>query len=252
MSNKKPKADKATKAPKDNYLKKPLIIMGGSLALLIITTVTISLLVFNNVINIPFIDDIFINTGMKEELYVEQPTETGENGKKPVEPTTNAPSNYTPPTFDSDEYFNNKAESYTEHDVVSSSKLMSEKEAYMLLSERGFTIYPVLTNTDVYEGYCDEHEINPYASDVHPTYFTQYRTLNDDVWLISIVENSIFATPLSYNNLNSTNLIFSETDTLTSYVATDNKFFINSPHSSAATLQTIEIINAESLEAVTF
>lgn len=241
---------------KDNYLKKPLIIMGVSLAVLVIATLTISILVYNNVINIPFINDIFINTGMKEIVYTDDTTATGENADKPVENNTTEaidPGNdYTPPTFDADEYFENNTVNHSGYDVSHSQNLLTEADAYSLLTERGFSAFPILTNTDINTGYCDEIEINSYSSNIHPTYYTQYRSSNDVLWLITIVDDSLFAIPFSYNSINSTNLIYSESDTIISYVATESKFYINTPNTSVSTIKTIEVINAESLEAITF
>lgn len=256
MSKKANKEKKTSNPQKDNYLKKPLIIMGVSLAILIVATVTVCILVFNNVINIPFIDDFFINTGMKEVLYTETPTATGENEKKPENTTDEVidlGDNYTPPSFDADEYFETNTKLYADYSAKTSSNVMSESEVYDDFTERGFINTPIETEYSIDGDNYELYEISSYSSTTHPIYQTYFQSSKGDLWIIYNIDGAVFATPLTFSLGGNTNIrvMVSETDTIISYDATTNKFYENIPDTAETNILTVHRIDAETLESLT-
>ena len=248
------KTSKASQKPKDNYLKKPLIIMGVSLVALIIATITIALLVFNNVINIPFIDDIFVNTGLKEELYVAETSPTNEGNKKPADgtnqPVTDLGENYTPPSFDADEYFEENTSLIKAYSAKASPNVMSESEVWDDFFERGFTLAPYETEYSIDGDVYDLYEISSYSSTKHPVYQTYYESSLGTVWVIYSIDGSVYAMPIitDFDITTDVQVIASETNTIKSYDATLNKFYENIPDSSTTEIITIERIDSENLD----
>lgn len=77
--------------------------------------------------------------------------------------------------------------------------------------------------------YLGENEISRSSSSKHPMYQTYYVATSGDIWLIFEVNGSFFATPITYNfsNEQKVPVIVSETDTITSYDSSTNKFYVN-------------------------
>ena len=84
-------------------------------------------------------------------------------------------------------------------------------------------------------------------------YQTYYVATSGDIWLIFEVNGSFFATPITYNfsNEQKVPVIVSETDTITSYDSSTNKFYVNIPKESQTVIKTVSKIDAETIEKLT-
>ncbi|MFQ9440626.1 MAG: hypothetical protein ACLR13_06015 [Acutalibacteraceae bacterium] len=71
--------------------------------------------------------------------------------------------------------------------------------------------------------------------------------------MILEINGSFFATPITYNFSNTQNIpvILSETDTITSYDSSTNKFYVNIPNASQTVIKTVSKIDAETIEKLT-
>ncbi len=134
-------------------------------------------------------------------------------------------------------------------DAQTSDDLMTESEAVELLKDRGFVIYNItydyeLDGTFVVDTIADEE-----SADKHPMYRVYHMTNNGDVWSIYIIDGDVIANPVTYNlnSGNSTQLVVSEKETITSYDDTASRFYVTIPKESSAIVQTVEKIDASTL-----
>ena len=95
--------------------------------------------------------------------------------------------------------------------------------------------------------YLGANEISRYSSSKHPMYQAYYAATSGDIWMISEINGSFFATPVTYNFSNEQNVpvILSETDSST------NKFYVNIPKESQTVIKTVSKIDAETIEKLT-
>lgn len=161
------------------------------------------------------------------------------------------PENYKNEKPDADAYF---AENATVISAENASGLGSTEAAtYKNLSERGFVQNPITTQYSMDGTYMQEKEISSAVQDRHPTYQTYYQTQSGDFWSVYEINGAVFANPVFYNLDNDTGiqLLISETDTLTSYDSTKNKFYVTKPNEDVVTLKTVAKIDAATLETLT-
>lgn len=226
------------------------IVVGLSIYTVIMLTVLG--LVFFNVINIPFINDIFIYTGIKEEQTTVKPFEETAPEEDIVTPQPEddgyvSPGYYDVPTIDAEEYNNSISDNVTIVNVFDSQSIHSESEAYENLTQRGFTQSPITSDYDIGGVYMGETEISSYSSTRHPIYQTYYESANGVTWSIAEINGSVYACPILYDSAD-VMIVVSETDTMTSYDGITNKFFIKTPYESVMKIKTVSQINAETLE----
>lgn len=228
-----------------------------------VTIITVGFLVYFNVFNIPEINDVFVYLGIKEEVLYEAPSQPADEND-PADPAPqpdpddnggdddlSIPYEVTPP--DADEYFSDNSTVIATIDALDSEDVHTESDAYDNFDERGLAMYPITTEYSMDGVYSEAARISSYSSRQHPMYQTYYITSNDDVWLIFEINGVMLASPLSYNEqlASGAPVMISETDTITSYDSTKNKFYVNTPHSSVINLKTVARIDAETLEALT-
>ena len=162
-------------------------------------------------------------------------------------------SNYEVPEFDAEAYFRENTTLKSTFDVASSQSIHTESEAYDSFVERGFDGSQVMYEYTMDGTYLGENEISRSSSSKHPMYQTYYATTSGDIWMILEINGSFFATPITYNFSNTQNVpvIVSETDTITSYDSSTNKFFVNIPNASQTVIKTVSKIDAETIEKLT-
>jgi len=155
---------------------------------------------------------------------------------------------------DADEFYEQNSHIKTAVDVNDSDVVQTEKELCENLSTRGFVDYPVTTEYSMDGVYFDATNISEASSEKHPIYQTYYVTANGEVWTIFIINGSVMANPVSYNMQSGVGVqvIISESETVTSYDSTKNKFYETIPDKSALFVRVVEEINAETLESLTF
>lgn len=255
QSKKEIKAEKKTEKKKNKSKKVAIIVI--VLAAIVFGVGAICLLVYSNKINIPYINDVFISMGLKDEDSKSDTVTENESNKNSdnenlavTDDDVDLSSNYEVPEFDAEKYFKENTTLKSSFDAGSSQNIHTEDEAYDSFVERGFTDSPITYEYTMDGTYSDACEISEYSSTQHPMYQTYYIASNGDVWMIIEVNGSFFAMPLSYNFVDTTKpqMIISETDTITSYDSTANKFYINVPDKSQTVIKTVTRIDDKTLE----
>lgn len=150
-------------------------------------------------------------------------------------------------------YFWDNAEVIEVIEADKSEVVPTEEEAINILIDRGFDDFPVTYDFDIDGSYVDNTEAQSESSEKHPVYYTYYRTQNDEIWIIYVINDSVMAYPLSYNmeSILPAELIFSESETITSYVDESNKYYVTIPSESMMIVRVVEQINADALEQLT-
>ncbi|MBE7049419.1 MAG: hypothetical protein E7394_01435 [Ruminococcaceae bacterium] len=256
--------EKAKFIPQKNGKKNRFVIW--TITVLSVITIIVSALctaTFFDILDIPFINDIYIGMDLKDVKTEQVKTNSVKKTQKKKKPQTETEPQLsdeerkqkykvTPP--DADEYFQKNATVNMELGALTSETAFTESDVCRLLEERGFENISVTTNYTMYGEYTDEVQISRYSSDAHPMYQAFYTAADGDVWMILIVNDAIMANPISYNTDHASNvpIFVSETDTLTSYDSTLNKFYISVPKRNIAVVKTVDIIDAETLNNLTF
>lgn len=227
--------------------------------LIFITLGTVGYLVYNEKIDISLINSFFTTssvdnkqptTSVSEENSV---TENDATAETTTQEEVDLSTNYEVPDFDIEEYFQTSASLMESFDAVTSDNIKTEEEAYNEFYDRGFEDVVITYDYTIDGDYLGETEISYYSSDQHPIYQAYYITKNGDMWIISQINGSFFATPVSYNFSEEDKVpkIISETDTITTYDSTTNKFYINIPNDTKTTIKTVKKINAKTIEKLT-
>ena len=137
--------------------------------------------------------------------------------------------------------------------VEESNDVLTETKSKSLLESKGFGDSPISYDYSITGDFIGDTEITDGSSDLHPMYQTLYLSKSNEAWAIYVINGSVFANPLSFNldsNLEA-QLLFSETETLTSYDDASNQFYVTIPHTSEAILKTVEKIDAATLDGLT-
>lgn len=166
-------------------------------------------------------------------------------------PTGDRPDEYKIEKPDADKYFAENSTIISTENALNSGR--TEAETYKNLHDRGFTQESITTQYDMDGTFFEEKEISESGQNKHPMYVTYYETEDGRLWTIFEINGEVFANPIFYNMENDSGiqLLISETDTLTSYDSTLNKFFVTRPNEDTATVKTVTRINAETLETLT-
>lgn len=134
-----------------------------------------------------------------------------------------------------------------------SDDVLNETEVKELLDNRGFG-----ENTAYYKYLINGSRVNETAitegsGERYPMYQTVYLSEDEDIWIIYVINGSIFAYPISFGLESDlgVELIFSESDTLTSYDDATNQFFVTIPHASEMIVETVDRIDADTLSQLT-
>ena len=221
--------------------------------------ITVGTLVYIDKLNIPFINDIFVYMNIKSEKKdVKAPTpevkvDPGqpESENQPAVPT--GPDTYKVSPPDADDYFSQNSTVNSNLTVKDSAAVSSEKEVCTNFKNRGFDIN-FITYSHTMEGeYVGDTKVSSYSSTKHPMYQSYYITPSGDLWILIEANSTVCAIPVFYNEQSGTGVpvIISETDTITSYDSTLNKYYINTPDSNVAIIKTVDEINAQTLQNLT-
>lgn len=154
---------------------------------------------------------------------------------------------------EAESYYSENSEVIRVIDAKKSDDVMTESEAVKFFADRGFSKYPVTYEYSINGEFFDEKEAVDGSNVKHPMYQTSYLSNNNEFWSVYLVNGEIFANPVSFN-LESTlqsQLLISESETLTSYNDVANKFFVNVPKESAVITKSVDKINATTLNKLT-
>ena len=155
--------------------------------------------------------------------------------------------------IDAKEYYGNNSELIEIIPAEESENALNESEVTQLLLNKGFNESPITYDFSITGDYVGKTEISEGSTDIHPMYQTLYLSKNEEVWVIYVINNSVFAYPFSFNmdsNL-SVEMLISESENVTSYDDATNQFYITVPHSSEIYIHTVGDINAETLDGLT-
>ena len=157
-------------------------------------------------------------------------------------------------TTNAEEFYKNNSEKIVSVDAIEETNVLSEKEVYLLMVERGFTQCLPITSYDLNGNYIGETEINKDSDITHPIYQTLYVSPKGNVWNVYILGKIVIANPAFYNiSENATiNTLIAETNTITSYDNNANLFYNTIPKETVVNLIKIEIINSAALDKITF
>ncbi|MBR2590876.1 MAG: hypothetical protein IKE65_08125 [Clostridia bacterium] len=135
-----------------------------------------------------------------------------------------------------------------------SSQVYSEKDIGKELAARGFGgNFPITYEYTIDGSAQDKTEIDKTAAATHPQYTVTYMTKNGDYWTISVCNDSVTAYPAGYNleHNKATEVIITESDSITAYDSGTNSFYKMIPKPSALVVKHIPAITAEALEKLT-
>lgn len=158
------------------------------------------------------------------------------------------------PLTEAEEYYQNNSEEIISIDDVNENNVLSEKEVYMLMEERGFIQYPITYEYSLDGNYITEEIVAKDSNTKHPMYQTLYITNDGNVWSILVIGKTIVANPAFYNveSDNESQVLISETGTLTSYDDELNLFYTTVPKNSVIEHIQIDKINSETISKMTF
>lgn len=153
---------------------------------------------------------------------------------------------------EAEDYYETHAELIKTIDAAESDEVLSEEAVKSFLMDRGFGEGSITYNYSIAGDFSDDTEVVEDSANIHPVYQTVYLSEGGDVWVIYIINGSIYANPLSFNLKANLNVLFliSETEHLTSYDDTTNKFFVTIPQESEIIVRTVDKINSASLNSL--
>lgn len=152
-----------------------------------------------------------------------------------------------------DDYYTQNAEKVIAvRNAAESENTLSEKDALALLESKGFTDLDLKYSYTIDGQKVREANASPDSDTKHPMYTAFYSSDSGEAWGLFVIENAIFASPLSYNmNSGAVEVLYSETESLTSYANENNRFYVTIPKAPAVNLKQTEIISAETLDQIT-
>lgn len=203
------------------------------LSLVILTSSCACALVYFDLVDIGFISDIMDKLGIAKANSSEESFEV------------------TPP--DADEYFSENSTVVSKTNAKDSYNVLTEAEVFKSLTNRGFSQYPITTEYSMDGEYSTATAISDTSSTKHPMYQTYYITPDGDVWTIFSINGEIFANPTSYNTQSTlgVRVLVSESDTITSYDSTTNRFYESVPKDTALFVMIADDIDSETLDKLT-
>jgi len=206
------------------------------------------------------------NTTTTETSVTEPATEAVTTDGETPEPTTEntAPATTSePPDWempedyeinlpDAEQYLDENAEEIVFEEDASKGG-STEAQVYKNFADRGFKDIVITTTYSADGDYIGTTEISDKGTDKHPMYTAYYITEAGYAWMLYEINGQVFAVPLSYMDETSATVtvIFSETDTVTSYDSVLHKFFETKPKADAADVKVIGKIDAEALDKLT-
>lgn len=157
--------------------------------------------------------------------------------------------------IDEDKYYAENSDVVEEVLVKDSTNVMNEKEVLEFLSGRGFNIdeFMVTTDFDMDGNYLMDYEMSAMSTEKHPIYTMQLAIDGQYYWVINVVDGDIIANPFFYNlQSGKVQLMFSESDTMTSYGCETNKFYKNVPNKDVMDLKVVDQIDYDTLKSLTY
>lgn len=155
-------------------------------------------------------------------------------------------------SFNVKDYFKVNSDIKSVDSVKNSKNSLSESNVVAELRKRGFNDYPVTYNYSMNGEYSGSQTASETSDEKHPVYETYYVTAKEEVWIISVIDGTIMATPSSYNMAHSEKVavLLSESNEIVSYDSSSNSFYRTIPKSTALDVRVVDKIDAKTLEAI--
>lgn len=210
-------------------------------ALLVLGVITS--LVYLDIVHFPAIETILYETGIKHDK--------GESGDFDEESINLE--DYKVEAPDAEKLFQDNSKIIEIVNAEDSTRNLTEADLIKTLSERGFNEYPVTTEYNMQGDYEEPKSVLSSSSDKHPLYETSYINSSNEYWIITIVDGDLTAIPISFNmqSTSNTSIIISESETITSYDSSTNKFYRTIPNTSVLTVKIVDRINSDTLDSLT-
>lgn len=154
---------------------------------------------------------------------------------------------------DAEDFFSQNSKIISSYSAKTSSDVSTEEDTYVMLEERGFSQYSIITEYSMDGNYSSATEIDRLSEEKHPIYQTDYVSGENELWTVFVINGSIMANPVSFNFQSDlpVQVIISEKDTIMSYDSTTNMFFETIPDKSALIVLQIDKIDAKMLDSLT-
>ena len=126
-------------------------------------------------------------------------------------------------------------------------------EAADLLAERGFVDFPITYEFTMSGQYAEDAKVPDGSANKFPMYETTYISSSGEVWTVFVINGAVFANPVSFNLefILDVQLLFSESETLTSYDNETGKYYVTIPNESEVIVRAVERIDADTLDRLT-
>lgn len=173
---------------------------------------------------------------------------------KNTDTSTDTTENLEIATIDAESYFKENGEIISTIDANDSKVVMTEKEAFNSITDRGLGELTITTDYLMNGNHLDDPlEIDGNSSEKHPAYMGQYISTSGEYWSILIYNGTIMAYPLSYNLQEDIEVaaVISESDTIMSYDNMSNTFYETIPNNATLKVIKVDKIDAQTLNKLT-
>lgn len=156
--------------------------------------------------------------------------------------------------IDVEEYYEKNSTIIEKINVKDSEQIYNEKEVLELLNDRGFTEYEITTEYSMDGEYYDSVTVSQESKEEHPIYSAYYISDSEMIWNVTVVNDTVIASPISYNLELETGVqvIVSESEYITGYDSVTNMFYEIEPKKIFAEVISVEVIDSKTLDELTY
>ena len=156
--------------------------------------------------------------------------------------------------IDVEEYYGKNSIIVEKINVKDSEQIYNEKEVFELLNDRGFTEYEITTEYSMDGEYYDVVTVSQESKEEHPIYSVYYISDSEMIWNVTVVNDTVMASPISYNLELETGVqvIVSESEYITGYDSVTNMFYEIEPKETFAKVISVEVIDSKTLDELTY
>ena len=149
-------------------------------------------------------------------------------------------------------YFEERAEIISVIPVKDSPNTLSEQQVILALKARGLDQYPVTTRYSFDGEFGDSITASESSSDKHPIYETYFVTSKNEIWVITSINGTVTAYPVSYNlaHPDQVPIELSESEQIASYDYFTNSVYITKPKTSVLNVRVVKKIDIVTLESI--
>lgn len=133
-----------------------------------------------------------------------------------------------------------------------SENIQSEANAIAFLMGRGFKNLTVTADRTIDGQPLENYEVTLASQDKHPVYYLSYTTEEGDQWTIMVINGSIYAEPVTYNEADESGkkTILTEKETVTVYDSEKNEYIEGTPTEEDGSYRLSETINKDLIDSM--